>query len=87
MGKDARSCPECGRFFSAVRCPRCGYSGSAAKFAAGCPVCGYSLPPGDAGSELPRPAPTGPAAPLPIWIWIIAFAALAASIIGLLTTL
>ena len=44
VGRDERACPECGRFFSAVRCPRCGFSGSAGKFADGCPVCGYSMP-------------------------------------------
>ncbi|PKL26377.1 MAG: hypothetical protein CVV47_00135 [Spirochaetae bacterium HGW-Spirochaetae-3] len=88
VGKDERSCPECGRFFSAVRCPRCGFSGAAGKFSAGCPVCGYSLPPGDAGYELPRSRPaSGPAAPLPLWTWIVAIAALAAAIAGLFSIL
>jgi len=50
-------------------------------------VCGYSLPPVDADYEAPRANPSGPAAPLPLWIWIVAVAALAAAIIGLLTTL
>ena len=39
---DAHVCKNCGRFFSSVRCPNCGASGSASKFAKGCPVCGYA---------------------------------------------
>ena len=39
---DAHMCKNCGRFFSSVRCPNCGASGSASKFAKGCPVCGYA---------------------------------------------
>ncbi|WP_455156498.1 zinc ribbon domain-containing protein, partial [Treponema socranskii] len=39
---DARVCKNCGRFFSSVRCPACGATGSASKFAKGCPVCGYA---------------------------------------------
>ncbi|GMO30240.1 MAG: zinc ribbon domain-containing protein [Spirochaetaceae bacterium] len=37
-----RKCPLCGRFFSAVRCPKCGFSGEEAEFSNGCPSCGYS---------------------------------------------
>ena len=40
---DARVCKNCGRFFSSVRCPACGATGSASKFAKGCPVCGYAM--------------------------------------------
>ena len=39
---DAHMCKNCGRFFSSVRCPACGATGSASKFAKGCPVCGYA---------------------------------------------
>ena len=39
---DAHVCKNCGRFFSSVRCPNCGASASASKFAKGCPVCGYA---------------------------------------------
>jgi predicted nucleic acid-binding Zn-ribbon protein len=38
----ARVCPKCGRFFSAVRCPNCGYTGEGREFLHGCPSCGYS---------------------------------------------
>ena len=34
-------CPGCGRFFRAVKCPVCSYSGKGGEFAKGCPVCGY----------------------------------------------
>ena len=34
-------CPHCGSEFSGVRCPSCGYSGSAGEFKNGCPSCGY----------------------------------------------
>lgn len=38
----AKVCPNCGRFFSAVRCPSCGYTGEGKEFVRGCPNCGYS---------------------------------------------
>jgi predicted RNA-binding Zn-ribbon protein involved in translation (DUF1610 family) len=37
-------CPNCGRFFSDVRCPRCNHSGAADTFQMGCPKCGYLNP-------------------------------------------
>jgi predicted amidophosphoribosyltransferase len=42
----AKACPQCGRFFSSVRCPSCGYTGEDKLFINGCPSCGYSAPPG-----------------------------------------
>jgi uncharacterized membrane protein YvbJ len=44
VGRDDEQCPSCGRYFSSVRCPRCGYSGQGDEFKRGCPVCGYSAP-------------------------------------------
>jgi uncharacterized membrane protein YvbJ len=38
----AKVCPGCGRFFSDVRCPRCGRTGQPEEFTSGCPDCGYS---------------------------------------------
>ena len=35
-------CPSCRRFFSLVRCPRCGLTGEAPQFRYGCPSCGYT---------------------------------------------
>lgn len=34
-------CPECGRAFGLVTCPRCGHEGEPRRFAKGCPKCGY----------------------------------------------
>ena len=33
-------CPHCGKYFSSVQCPRCGYKGDERDFDAGCPECG-----------------------------------------------
>ncbi len=41
--RDAKMCRHCGRFFSSVRCPQCGTTGSPSKFARGCPTCGYAV--------------------------------------------
>ncbi len=41
--QNARVCRHCGRFFSSVRCPVCGTTGSNDKFANGCPNCGYAV--------------------------------------------
>jgi uncharacterized membrane protein YvbJ len=40
--QDAKACPGCGRSFSSVKCPACGFVGQAAFFGGGCPMCGYS---------------------------------------------
>lgn len=39
---NAKVCPSCGRFFSAVRCPKCSFTGEARLFVFGCPSCGYA---------------------------------------------
>jgi ABC-type uncharacterized transport system involved in gliding motility auxiliary subunit len=36
---EAESCPYCGRFFTAVKCPKCGFSGEDVLFIEGCPKC------------------------------------------------
>lgn len=36
-----KTCPSCGKTFTAVRCPRCGFEGVSREFARGCPGCGY----------------------------------------------
>ncbi|MBQ1833920.1 MAG: zinc ribbon domain-containing protein [Treponema sp.] len=40
----ARFCPHCGKFFSAVRCPNCSYTGQVSEFRKGCPRCHYTDP-------------------------------------------
>lgn len=79
--RDARVCPRCGRFFSSVKCPRCGYVGKVDDFKVGCPVCGYA----EAASPSPEPfkAPPAQVPPLSPWVYVAALAALAA-ILGLL---
>lgn len=41
--QNARVCKHCGKFFSSVRCPVCGTTGTPSKFANGCPTCGYAV--------------------------------------------
>ena len=43
--KNAKVCPTCGKFFAAVRCPKCGRTGSNDDFLNGCPTCGYAVNP------------------------------------------
>lgn len=40
---NARFCPHCGKFFSSVRCPKCGQLGTVKDFKNGCPKCHYSM--------------------------------------------
>ncbi len=69
-------CPKCGRYFSAVKCPRCAYSGEAEQFASGCPQCGYLAPNfpltgsgGRAGSSSMSNRPRRRNRPLPLWVY------------------
>jgi hypothetical protein len=92
VGRDERACPECGRLFTSVLCPTCGYSAEPSKFIDGCPVCGYSGPVNAAGLDKPplgnlRPAGNRAAAPLPLWTWLVAILALGAAILGLISIL
>ena len=41
---NSKFCKHCGRFFSSVRCPVCGLTGTNEKFKNGCPNCGYAVP-------------------------------------------
>ncbi|MBQ9206678.1 MAG: zinc ribbon domain-containing protein [Treponema sp.] len=41
--QNARVCKHCGKFFSSVRCPVCGETGTPGKFTNGCPKCGYAI--------------------------------------------
>lgn len=43
VAANARFCPKCGKFFSAVRCPKCFHTGTVRVFKNGCPKCGYSM--------------------------------------------
>ncbi len=83
--KDARVCPRCGRFFSSVKCPRCGYVGASDDFAAGCPVCGYA----DVANAAPDPLKSLPPAapPPPWWAYPLASAAVLALVLLLVRSL
>lgn len=71
-------CAKCGRFFSSVKCPSCGYSGDSAIFRDGCPVCGYAF----AGADRGRPGQGGAKGesidPLPWWVYAVTFTLCAA---------
>lgn len=91
MGRDDKACPACGRFFSSVLCPRCGFSGAPSGFASGCPVCGYSEPPRSGAPSAGGPGRSAmrerPIRPLPLWIWLAALAALVLAVAALAGTL
>jgi uncharacterized membrane protein YvbJ len=78
VDRNAKSCPQCGRYFASVRCPACGFTGAEEIFAGGCPVCGYSAPAsgtgenpaGRRGSETKKP-PRIAAGALPFWVYLI----------------
>ena len=43
VSANSTQCPHCGRSFTAVRCPKCGYEGKPTEFRDGCPVCGFMM--------------------------------------------
>jgi predicted RNA-binding Zn-ribbon protein involved in translation (DUF1610 family) len=77
--RDAKNCPQCGRFFASVRCPSCDFVGEEYLFASGCPVCGYSAPAGPAGPAPgadPPPLKREAAGALPFWVYVLTALAL-----------
>jgi uncharacterized membrane protein YvbJ len=78
----AKSCPQCGRFFASVRCPKCGFTGRDEDFVRGCPVCGYSTPPegsfdtparpGKSVKNARRKKPGKGSGTLSIWTYLLA---------------
>jgi len=73
--RNANRCSSCGRLFSSVLCPSCGFSGAERLFADGCPSCGYSAP---APRRLPSERDLRPAGALPFWVYAVTFASLLA---------
>ncbi|MDR1301877.1 MAG: zinc ribbon domain-containing protein [Treponema sp.] len=86
VAREEDACPECGRPFSSVRCPTCGFSGSLDDFQECCPACGYVVYPQE--QSAPK-VPSRQAPPryeyegrsLPLWVYLITGLAL----IGMLT--
>jgi hypothetical protein len=88
----ARVCTHCGSFFSAVRCPKCSFSGAGELFLHGCPRCGYAGGTVDSeqqetafefslGSRNKRTAPAG--LQLPPWFFLVAIVVLGLSFLVL----
>lgn len=86
-------CPKCGRFFTAIQCPRCHYRGEEQDFAAGCPRCGYMRvsrgpkPSAAAGTSRRGPARGVPLAPVSPRLLRVVGILLAAALVGLLVAL
>jgi hypothetical protein len=70
--KLAKVCPRCGRFFSSVKCPKCGFVGVPDDFDFGCPDCGYA----EAANAAPEPikaySELREARPVPWWAYLCA---------------
>ena len=71
--QNAKFCQHCGKFFSSVKCPSCGFSGDSPAFKSGCPVCGYAVLQNEKDE---RPAVDSRNAhstdPLPLWMYLVA---------------
>jgi ssDNA-binding Zn-finger/Zn-ribbon topoisomerase 1 len=86
----AKACPHCGRFFAAVRCPSCGFTGDDSTFKGGCPSCGYSAPSSNKGTSVnitPVPKKKIPTGSLPLWVYILSIGAFIFAVIILLLKL
>ena len=81
------ACPHCGRFFSSVRCPACGFSGDDKLFFKGCPACGYSAP-GSRGGVRKKQSKNKfldvAVGSLPFWIYLFSAAAFIGVIVWLI---
>ncbi|MBR4789723.1 MAG: zinc ribbon domain-containing protein [Treponema sp.] len=92
-------CQYCGKFFASVRCPRCGKVGRTDEFTHGCPACGYAVRPSSGKKSsfglrnlLGLGASKGGASKnydgsLPVWMYIVVIAVLAALCAGLYSCL
>jgi uncharacterized membrane protein YvbJ len=85
VSQDAIVCPKCGRKFTSIRCPACGFSGDETLFSYGCPKCGYQVLPGKGRHKNKRieaasrrnKDPAGTTASgdaLPIWAYFLTIA-------------
>ncbi|MDR1307889.1 MAG: zinc-ribbon domain-containing protein [Treponema sp.] len=83
--RNSKRCSRCGRYFAFVRCPQCGFTGEEFLFKDGCPVCGYCALPGRDG-EAPDWPVKRRAGKLPLWVYLLAAAALLAVAVILVMT-
>jgi len=70
--QNAKICLHCGKFFSSVKCPACGFSGDSPAFNEGCPVCGYAV--FGQGKKKPQAPVSGKKDapdPLPWWMYLV----------------
>jgi hypothetical protein len=85
--RSAKQCSSCGKFFSSILCPSCGFSGEEFLFDRGCPVCGYS----SSGKGAEKTGTRGPgriggskkrngdaAGALPWWVYVLTALAVSA---------
>jgi predicted RNA-binding Zn-ribbon protein involved in translation (DUF1610 family) len=75
VNRGAGRCPSCGRLFSSIRCPGCGFTGDEALFKKGCPVCGYCTKNESGKPETDPPVSNS----LPAWVYAVAGLGLAAA--------
>lgn len=88
--RNADRCSACGKFFSSVRCPKCGFVGAEDLFSDGCPACGYSAG-RRSGPDRMGPvsggAPLQSAGGLPLWVYLLTLCAAALVILSALAVL
>ena len=72
VASNARFCPKCGKFFSSVRCPQCGFTGDVKTFINGCPQCGYAMTPiGTDTKKDKKKAKEQTSEDAPAWLFIL----------------
>jgi uncharacterized membrane protein YvbJ len=92
VAREEDACPECGRPFSSVRCPTCGFSGSLDDFQDCCPSCGYAVLPKEASApkaplSQTRQIHEHEGGSLPLWVYVITGLALIGMLVVVFLTL
>lgn len=82
----AKVCNHCGRFFSNVRCPKCGREGASNEFIHGCPDCGYAKRKTYEGNPLSPPKKHIDSG-LPTWVYMFTLVILVILVICLYSCL
>ena len=77
--QNAKFCHHCGKFFSSVKCPSCGFSGDSPAFKSGCPMCGYAVLQNEkVGSQPDVSRNRHSTDPLPLWMYFVSIVLLVA---------